>query len=121
VLYLGGLLLVGLVCAVPWAVTGALGLVRLRALPGPSLLLIATGVIGVVGNIASPILGMGTMLLSPSAIRALGAPPDAPTDEQSFVLGAAVFALCWSTPWFAMTLSLIAILLSYSRPDGEPP
>ena len=115
------LLLAGAVGAVPFAVTGALGLMRLRALPGPSLLLIATGVIGVVGNVAAPFLGLATMLASPSAIRAVGVPANVPTDETSFVIGVAVIVLCWATPWVAMIASLIAVLRSHPRPDGEPP
>jgi hypothetical protein len=119
--YILALLLAGAVGAVPWAIAGALGLMRLRALPGPSLLLIATGVIGVVGNVAAPILGMATMLASPSAIRALGVPQNVPTDETSFVVGAGVIVLCWTTPWVAMTASWIAVLRSHPGPEDGPP
>lgn len=102
-----------LAAVIGWVPVALLGLLRLRAAPAPSLLLIAAGIVGVITAIAAPILQ-----------QVYWATLGASVGVDHYVAHAAAtqgaYALLASVPWILLLVAIWRTLLAIPPSDASP-
>ena len=101
--------------AVLWLPIVAIGLLRLRAMPRPSMMLIGAGIVGFVERIATP-------TLTAVATAALLAQPGGVDNMLAVQLGTWVIGSLLSfVPWVLLLVGLWHFVVAHPRIDPEAP